>query len=77
MGKLTKKEAMELADFVKELVNSLSIQADFVKHWKNKQTGKTGTNVIKNYRYSLQDCPLAGELVKDGVLGYLDYENLS
>lgn len=69
----SKEEAIELADFVSELVNSLRIKTEIHKHNYNKVTKESSHKVFKDCYFDLKTVPLAGQSVRDGVLGYLGH----
>lgn len=71
---ISKEEAIELADFVVELINQLRITTEVHKHHYNKATKKSRHEVIKGCYFDLSKTPLVGQCVKDGVLGYLGFE---
>lgn len=70
---ISKEEALELADFVKELINQVRITADVHKHHYDKMTKKARHEVIKGCYFDLSEIPLTAESVRDGVIGYLGY----
>lgn len=71
---MRKDEAVKLADFVEELINGLQFHCDLKRRIYDKKTKKTIHRTYRNCYVDLSKT-VAGASVRDGVLGYLGYED--